>query len=136
MSTEDTRRVVHGLIDAHSKGDRSVFQELLADDLVDRTPLPGHSAAGKQGARSKFDAIRGAFPDVDVTVNNVIAEGEKAVVHVTLRGTQSGALWNGRAATNQQVEIQGVAVLRIANGRVVEHSGVIDSGRLAQLGAI
>jgi steroid delta-isomerase-like uncharacterized protein len=136
MSTEDTRRVVQRLIDAHSKGDRSVFQELLADDLVDRAPLPGHAPGGKQGARSGFDAIRGAFPNVDVTVNDVIAEGEKAVVHVTLRGTHSGAPWNGRAATNQQVEVQGVAVLRIANGKIVEHSGVIDSGRLAQLGAI
>ncbi len=135
MAAEDSKRVIQRLIDAHGKGDRSAFQELIADNLVDRSPLPGHAPGGKQGGKSGFDAIQSAFPNLDVKVNDIIAEGEKAVVHLTLRGTQSGE-WNGRPATNRSVEVQGVAVLRIVNGKIVEHSGVIDSGRLHELGAI
>jgi len=90
---------------------------------------------------------RTAFPDMRMTVDNTIAEGDQVVAAVTMRGTHTGELkgepvrWltEGLAPTGRQVEINGIFTYRIANGRLLNdgHGGIADwLTLLRQLGAV
>jgi predicted ester cyclase len=67
--------------------------------------------------------VRDTYPDLHVTVNQQIAEGDVVVTVVTARGTQKGSFW-GIPASNKLVTIEGVNIDRIRGGRIVEHRGV------------
>jgi steroid delta-isomerase-like uncharacterized protein len=64
-------------------------------------------------------AIQNAFPDHHLTIGDQIAEGDKVVTRVTFHGTHKGA-FNGIGATGKRLEWAGIAIDRIANGKVVE----------------
>ena len=92
-------------------------------------------------------AWRSAFPDMRMTVDDLIAEGDKVVAVITFRGTHTGVL-DGEpvrgltarlAPTGRAVEIKGVFIYRIADGRLLrgEYGGTADwLGLLRQLGAV
>lgn len=133
MAGEEARQLVDKLIEAHARRDSSAFEELVADDVRDRSPLPGHGRGGKQALRENGREILEAFPDLDAEVHDVVADGDKVVVHVTVRGTNKGS-FRGKRATNKEVKAKGTAILRVQNGKIVEHSGVLDRGPLRRLG--
>jgi len=68
---------------------------------------------------------RSAFPDVVLTIEDQIAEGDKVATRFTARGTHRGEL-AGVAASGRRVTVAGVTVSRIVNGRVVEDFDVFD----------
>jgi predicted ester cyclase len=67
--------------------------------------------------------VRDTYPDLHLTVEQQIAEGEWVVTRVTARGTHRGGNWFGMKPTGQPVEIVAVNVDRVVNGRIVEHGG-------------
>jgi predicted ester cyclase len=80
--------------------------------------------------------LRGAFPDLHLTVEDVVAEGEKVVVRTTARGTMKGDFLGmkptGKTATWTEIHIG-----RYAGGKVAEHWATIDQlGMLQQLGLV
>lgn len=80
--------------------------------------------------------IRAAFPDLHVTVEDMVAEGDKVVARVTMSGTHKGEFM-GIAPTGKQITVGIIEILRIAGGKVVEHWNVVDSlGMMQQLGAV
>ena len=81
-------------------------------------------------------AFLGAFPDLHVTVEDLIAEGDKIVGRVTLTGTHQGELM-GIPATGKKVSFSEILIARISNGKVVELSEVADTmSMMQQLGVI
>jgi predicted ester cyclase len=64
--------------------------------------------------------FRAAFPDIQHTVEDLIAEGDQIVVRFTARGTHQGA-WKGIAPTGKQVTYTGMTILQIVNGKVTKH---------------
>ena len=81
-------------------------------------------------------AFLGAFPDLHVTVEDLIAEGDKIVGRVTLTGTHQGELM-GIPATGKKVSFSEILIVRISNGKVVELSEVADTmSMMQQLGVI
>ena len=79
--------------------------------------------------------MRSAFPDHHLTILDQIAEGDKVVTRVTFHGTHQGP-FNGIAATGKQVEWSGIAMDRIADGKVVEMWHVQNTaGLMQQIGA-
>ena len=77
-----------------------------------------------------------AFPDLHYTVENVLAEGELAAGHVTVRGTHQGEFL-GIAPTGREVTWSETHVGRYENGKLVEHWGNSDDlGIMQQLGAV
>ena len=84
---------------------------------------------------ARMRAIRSAFPDLHVTIEDQIAEGDKVVTRVTFRGTHQGE-FSGIAPTGKRVEYSGIAIDRIANGKVVEMWHISNmAGLLLQIGA-
>lgn len=78
----------------------------------------------------------GAFPDGQVTVEDLLADGDRVVARVSFHGTHQGAL-RGIAPTGKPITLMGIHIFRIANGKVVEHWGLIDRlAALQQLGVV
>jgi predicted ester cyclase len=102
-------------------------------EYVDHAAPPG-SPAGIDGFKAFFGALTTAFPDLKYTVEDLIAEGEKVVGRVTVRGTMKQD-FQGMKATGKTATWTEIHIGRFANGKVVEHWATIDQlGMLQQLG--
>jgi steroid delta-isomerase-like uncharacterized protein len=117
-------------------GDVEGFGAVLADDFVDHEELPG-LAPTKDGVMAFFRMYLGAFPDLRMNAEDVIASGDKVVARVRATGTHEGDLL-GMPATGRQVDVQLIDIIRFGDdGLAREHWGVFDQmGMMQQLGAI
>jgi steroid delta-isomerase-like uncharacterized protein len=119
------------------KGKLNVLDELIAKDHVNSGPgtLP-ELPTGTEGAKQIVTLYRNAFPDLRVTVDEQIAEGDKVVTRWTAHGTHQGELL-GMPATGKSSTVTGIAVDRIVNGKIAESWGIFDQfGMMQQLGVI
>ena len=97
--------------------------------------------AGEKRSRAGFQEIvtvyRNAFPDIKLTIEEQIAEGDKVVTRTSGSGTHRGELF-GTAPSGKRVSgVSGIVVTRIANGKVVEDNWVYDAlGMMRQLGLV
>jgi predicted ester cyclase len=78
--------------------------------------------------------LRTALPDLQVSIEDTIAVGDRVVTRVTWQGTQLGPLL-GADPTGKRMRFMGIDIARIVDGRIVEHWGQVDIlGAMAQLG--
>ncbi len=113
------------------KGNLAVIDELVAADFVDHNPGPGQ-AAGVEGVKQFFSALRAAMSNLKVDLEHVLAEGDLVMTHVSIRGKHTGDLM-GIAPTGRDVTLRISDIVRIANGKAVERWGVEDvSGLVGQ----
>jgi steroid delta-isomerase-like uncharacterized protein len=119
-----------------NQGNQSVAEELVAADMVDHNPLSPEIAPGLEGLKQTFAMFRSGFPDLTLTVEDQIAEGDKVVSRLTFRGTNKGEVM-GIPATGKTVIMEVVDILRIENGRLAERWGQSDTmGMMQQLGVV
>ena len=91
---------------------------------------------GLEGARAHALGVRETYPDLHLTIDRQIAEGEWVVSCITTSGTHLGE-WLGIAPTGQKVTFTGVNVDRVVGGKLVEHGGAANMlGPLLEIGAI
>jgi predicted ester cyclase len=114
-------------------GNLDAADQYFAQDFVDHT-TPAGLPNGLAGFKAYITRLRSAFPDLHLTVEDVVAEGETVVVRATARGTMTGDFLEmkatGKTATWTEIHIG-----RLADGKVVEHWATIDQlGMLQQLG--
>ena len=134
MTTEQQKALVRRYLDAvWNQGDLSVIDELIAPDFRQ------HSAGvppGRDGVKQFFSLLRAAFPDIQNTVDALIAEGDTVVWRSTIRGTHRGP-FRGIPATGKSVTITAINIVRLANGQIAENWGEQDNlGLLQQLGVL
>jgi PhnB protein len=137
--TAETKAGAQRLYDAINEfmasGNAAVLDDALVVDAVDHNPDPDMTP-GREGIKDAFAMLRAAFPDYRFTVEDIVCEGDKAACRITTRGTHRGAFM-GVAATQRSVVLHGIDVLRVADGKVAERWGAIDTGAFfQQLGAI
>ncbi len=121
--------------DIWGTGDEAALKELFAPDFVDHGALPGQTP-DREGHKQILAAFRSAFPDLNVTTEDIVAEGDKVVTRWTARGTHQGELM-GIPPTGKEVRIKGIDVLRIEEGRMVERwAEYNDLEVMQQLGAV
>ena len=134
--SEENKAVVRRFHDeVLNKGNLALIDELCSHDLVDHTAPPG-LPPGVEGAKQTLGIYLAAFPDLHVTMEDMIAEGDRVVVRWTASGTHKGDLM-GIAPTGRRVTVTGIAIDRIAGGKTVEHWEVFDQmGLMQQLGVI
>jgi len=117
-----------------SNGDFSVLDELVDPTYVFRSP--GQEVRGLEGLRGVIGAYRTAFPDLKMTVDDLVVAGAKAVVSFTLTGTHEGDLL-GIPATGRKARVSGMVLSRLEHGRIVEEWEVLDQlTMLQQLGVV
>jgi len=109
--------------DVFNKKNLSTMDELCAPGFVDHNPLPGQ-APGIKGVKDSFQMFIQAFPDLTVTIHEMVAEGDLVVTRMTFQGTHKGPML-GAAPTNKQVTFRGLDMVRIKDGRAIEawHEG-------------
>jgi len=91
---------------------------------------------GPEGAREHVRGVRRTYPDLTLTVERQIAEGEWVASCVTLRGTHLGE-WLGIRPTGRTLRVTAVNVDRVVDGRIVEHGGAANLlGPLLEAGAV
>ena len=132
----DPKTVVRRFVEEYQdRGDERVVAELIHPDFVDHSRPPG-VAAGAEGVRQQFDAFRAAFDPFRAEILDLVAEGDKVVSRKVFRGTHSGP-FQGMEPTGAEVEIHVIDIVRVKDGRIVEHWNCVDRlGLLVQLGAL
>jgi len=105
-------------------GDLSRVGEFLSSEYVEHNLLPGQEP-GLAGYKHRYLTLRAAFPDVRVTIDGMLAEGDRVMARVTIEGTHLGPFL-GQPASGRLVRMAAINVYRVANGRIVERWGVQD----------
>ncbi|MDT5016831.1 MAG: hypothetical protein QOD39_2991 [Mycobacterium sp.] len=125
--------------DAANTGDfeflSEAIDEIVAPDAVIRTPLP-IGATGAQALKHVWAMLLRIYPDIHLTIEDLIAEGDKVVGRTTVTGTQRGEFM-GAAPTGRSVTYNEIFIFRFVDGCVVETWGVVDVySQLKQLGLL
>jgi steroid delta-isomerase-like uncharacterized protein len=107
-----------------------ILDEVYASDLVWHEP--DQDVHGLEEARQFVTMYKTAFPDLNVTVEDVISEGDNAVTRYTIRGTHQGEIEEFGPPTGRQMELQGITIHRIADGKIVEEWERYDNLSLMQ----
>ncbi len=133
MDHAATLRRAYDLINAH---DIDAFGEVLADDFVEHEELPG-GAPNREGVKDFFRMQIAAFPDMAMTVEDVVDGGDKLVARVRFTGTHDGEFM-GMPPTGRSVDVAVIDIMRFGDdGLVHEHWGVFDAmAMMQQLGAV
>ena len=133
----DNKAIARRIYDeCFNKGNLNAVDELLSGDFVTRTPHPGGLPPGREGFKQTVAALRSAFPDFEVSVEDMIADGDKVVARAVARGTHDGEFM-GLPPTGKQVTVSLIDIFRMEDGRLAERWGVFDAmGLTEQLGAI
>jgi steroid delta-isomerase-like uncharacterized protein len=122
------------IIEAISRGEPEALDGLVAADIVDHNPFPGQ-APGIGGFKEWIRRARSSFPDLQGSVETVVAEGDWVAARVTWRGTHRGE-YIGIPATNRPVVFEAYHVVQFSDGLAAEWWGTADLLGLAeQLGA-
>ena len=105
------------------RGDVAAFEEIMAPDFINRTAAPGMSP-DRDGMLAMVNGVlRPAFPDLRVEIHDQIAEGDRVTTRKTIHGTHTGPL-HGIEPTGKPVAIQVIDIVRLREGRYLEHWGI------------
>ncbi|MDQ5854078.1 MAG: ester cyclase, partial [Chloroflexota bacterium] len=114
-----------------NQGNIAAVDELFSPDVVAHQELLPDMPAGHDGVKQFFTALRSTFPDLHVTIEDQIAEGDRVVARETWRGTYRGG-FQGIPSTGQQVAFTVIDIVCIADGKLVEQWATIDNLSLLQ----
>ena len=135
MSTEQNKAVVRRVFEELvNKGNMSAADELLAADYVNHDmPAP---APGAEGFKLIIGMFRTAFPDITVTLDDALAEGDRVVTRGVFTGTHKGEFM-GIPATGKKVAVKYLDIWRLENGKCKENWVQMDMlGLMQQLGVV
>jgi steroid delta-isomerase-like uncharacterized protein len=119
MSLDEHKAIIRAHAEAlfnQHRVDRT--DEFFTPDYLDHAPLPGQ-APGLAGAKQKWAMYLTGVPDLRVTIEDMVAEGDKVAVAWTGEGTHRGELL-GIPPTGRRLEINGISIYRLAEGKIAE----------------
>jgi steroid delta-isomerase-like uncharacterized protein len=117
-----------------SHGDLDLVDELFAPDYVGHPSGPEQELRGPQGVKEYIGRLRDGVPDLTLTIEDQVADGDKVATRWTARGTHDGQLL-GAAPTGRTATVTGITIQRLGAGRIVEGWTSWDMlGLLQQLG--
>lgn len=135
MGETDNRALLERYIaEVWGQGDLGALDRFLADGFR-RHVSPGSEPLDRDGQVERLRVIRSAFPDITITLEDAVVEGDRIAFRSTLRGTHRGTLL-GISPTGRSVEVGLVDIVRVEGGRFAEQWGGPDMLDLVrQLGA-
>ena len=125
MSEENKAIVRRQEEELFTQGNLDAADEVYAPDYVGHDPSNPEDVRGLQAAKQAASDYRRAFPDLRVSVEDLVAEGDRVVARVTMRGTHQGD-FQGLAPTGKEVQVRAIEIFRISNGKIIEHWGHAD----------
>ena len=135
MSIESNKEIVRRYQDIYNSNALDRLTEVVSEDLLTPKIMPG-AAQGLEGGKQVHQKTLIGMPDWHTAINELIAEDDKVAARITMTGTHTGNFW-GIPATGRRIEFTGIYIVRIANGKIVEHWGEEDGvSLLQQLGVL
>jgi|Tabmets5t2r1_1033131.scaffolds.fasta_scaffold31043_1 steroid delta-isomerase-like uncharacterized protein len=128
MSAEENKALARRAWELMANPD--LLDEVYASDVVWHEP--DQDIEGVEQARQFVSMYKTAFPDIHATVEDLIAEDDKVVSRVTIRGTHQGEIEEFGPPTGRQVELAGISISRIEGGKIVEDWDSYDNLSLMQ----
>ena len=123
---EENKAIARRVYEIISTGDFERAREIVNEDAPDNELLPDDPPAKLIDTfEETFSEARAAFPDLSVTVEDVVAEGDRVATRVIMRGTHQGE-FQGISPTGKRVEVRAMDMFRISDGKIVEHWGHAD----------
>ena len=117
-----------------NRGDIDRVDELCTADIVDHEAPPG-TPEGIEGVKMFARMMREGFPDLRVTVEDIVAEGDRVAARAQFTGTHQGEFM-GVPPSGNRVEYEAIDIVRVVDGKAAEHWGVTDNMALMeQIGA-
>lgn len=136
MSEQNKAIIRRSFEELFSEGELDVADEVFAADYVGHDPALPHDIQGPGEFKQFVQMYRTAFPDLELTVEDQIAEGDRVVTRFTARGTHGGDLM-GIPPTGRQVVVTGISIDRLVDGKSAESWTSYDvMSMLQQLGVI
>lgn len=136
MSTEQNKTLVRRFYDeVFNKKNLAAIDDFLDPHIVEHGLPPG-LPAGSEGSRQFIGMYLAAFPDLRLTAEDMVAEGDRVASRFTMHATHKGEFM-GIPPTGKQVTITGIQIPRIASGKIAENWINLDAlGLLQQLGVV
>ena len=111
--------------EAFGKGNLEVIDELFAPSYSFKSPL-GIDIKGAEGFKQNLAMMRSAFPDMNISIDDMLAVDEKVVTRFTMKGTFTGEMM-GIPPTGKDISVSGIVITRWENGKEVEAWESIDT---------
>jgi steroid delta-isomerase-like uncharacterized protein len=135
MSEENKALVRRQLEEVFNKHNPGAVDQFFGPDYVNHNAPPG-LPNDREGLKASVSGFLSAFPDLKVTSDFQVAEGDKVVMRYTATGTHTGELM-GMPATGKRVHMTGISIARVAGGKIVEEWNEADMmGMMQQLGVV
>jgi predicted ester cyclase len=117
---ERNKAVVRRFVEqVQNNNDWDAYDELNDPEFVNLSAPPG-VPADREGGKMFLQSFANGFPDARFTVNDMVAEGDQVVTKKTVSATHTGE-FAGISPTGNRVELTYVDILRLRDGRIVEH---------------
>ena len=121
MSLEENKKIVRNSIEVINTQDLSSMEKMVTPDFVDHT----RQMQGSEGLKQFLSMIFKSFPDFHLTIEDIIAEGDKVWVRLTITATHTGEFY-GLTPSGKKFTEPSVWIYRIVNGKIVEGWDVQD----------
>lgn len=136
MSADVNRAQFEKFLTFINTADRSLGEELVAADVLFHAPTSPEPLRGLDGYMQILQMMRGGFPDIQWTLEETIAEGDKIAARFTMRGKHTGTFF-GVPPSGREIAVTAVNFYRFSEGKIVEEFGQPDlMGLMKQIGAI
>jgi steroid delta-isomerase-like uncharacterized protein len=134
MSVEQNKQLFSRFVEeVWGNKNLEAIESAIAADCIDHMAMPG-MPSGLQGIKARHAMLFAAFPDAQLTIEELIGEGDKVVARWTIRGRQQQEFM-GIPATGKQITITGIGIYRFAGGKFAEIREQFDQmGMMQQLG--
>jgi steroid delta-isomerase-like uncharacterized protein len=135
---DENKAIVRRYVEEYQvRGREEVAEELLAADFVHHSGAGwARTTTGRESAMMFVTMLRAAFPDIEAVIHDQLADADMVMTRKTFQGTHRGEFM-GIPATGKRVVIDGIDILRVADGQLAEHWVVVDMlGLMQQLGAV
>ena len=134
MTSEQNKEIVRRLNKEFIEGGNiNSFNEIIAPDFINHT-APAGTPTGPDGVVYFFNhLLKPAFPDLKVVIHDQVAQDDKVTTRKSFYATHKGDFF-GVPATNKTVVMEVIDIVRLRDGKFVEHWGILDTqGLMAQI---
>lgn len=134
--TAENKVVMSRFVEFINTGSEKLAEELISPDAVFHVPGRPEPLRGPAGYLAVIGMMRGGFPDIQWTLEEMIAEDDKVAARFTMRGTHQGSFF-GVPPTGKTIAVQAMNFYRLSAGQFIEERGQPDLlGLLQQIGAV
>ena len=136
MTAESNKLTMHRFTEFINSASEELANELISPNAIFHVPGRMEPMRGPGGYLAIIGMMRSGFPDIQWTLEEVIAEDERVAARFTMRGTHQGEFF-GVPPTGKKIQVQAMNFYRLSNGQFVEETGQPDLlGLLQQIGAV